>query len=437
MRIMFIVPRLSGGGAEKVIAGLSTRLSEKHKVWLITTLPNDGVEEYPVSNNIKLLNLDEYIKRSEPEQGPLAARINNSRPLRLARRAVNKVFPETVKKKESTTEKYIRVLGELKKKFRADCAISFLNSANYINAMSHGTEKCIVSVRSFLSGPYGPAEVRSEEGKEMVRSTFAKADQIVSVSEEIASELVKDFGADPEKTVALYNICDSQFIREKGNGALSADEEKLFAGHYPIYSTMGRMTEKKGQWHLIRAFSEVVKKYPKALLCILGREGKETENVYGLLKKCVKAFGLEKNVLFLGFHFDPYRFVSRGTAFVMSSFNEGFPNSIAEAMALGLPVISTDCSSGPREILAPETDCVIKTDDLELAEYGILVPQCSVNKLTSEPLEREEEILAKAMLLLAEDEELRKRYSQQGIKRTADFSPQKILSAWEELINKA
>ena len=116
------------------------------------------------------------------------------------------------------------------------------------------------------------------------------------------------------------------------------------------------------------------------------------------------------------------------------ALNEGFPNALIEAMALGLPVISSDCSSGPREILAPDTDCLAKATTVSVEQFGLLVPVCSGKRLVTEPLEAEEEILAEAMCRVMEDDALRERLSAASVDRARQLSSDVFLSKWEEVV---
>jgi glycosyltransferase involved in cell wall biosynthesis len=132
-------------------------------------------------------------------------------------------------------------------------------------------------------------------------------------------------------------------------------------------------------------------------------EGETRPNLEGLSKK----LDSEKNVIFPGFLNNPFKLMANSTAFVLSSRYEGFPNVLIEAMALGLPVISTDCPTGPREILGD-------------GEYGLLVEN------------EDSQALAKAMLKVALDMELRKRLSYQSSKRVKDFSHIEMVRKYEQ-----
>jgi len=100
-------------------------------------------------------------------------------------------------------------------------------------------------------------------------------------------------------------------------------------------------------------------------------------------------------------------------------------------------VIATDFRSGAREILAPDTDYRYQIKDtVEVSEYGILTPVCSGNKkLVSEDLEREEKLLADAMLRLVEDSSMRMHYSEQSKKRARDFEIQKQVEQWLSILD--
>ena len=114
------------------------------------------------------------------------------------------------------------------------------------------------------------------------------------------------------------------------------------------------------------------------------------------LENYTKELDISHNVVFLGFQSNPFKYLSRATVFVLSSLWEGFGNVIIEAMACGIPVISTRCPSGPDEIITNEVN-------------GLLVPVGDMNAL------------AKAILRLLEDESLRKRIAEAGRKRAEDF----------------
>ena len=105
-------------------------------------------------------------------------------------------------------------------------------------------------------------------------------------------------------------------------------------------------------------------------------------------------------------------------------------------MACGLPVISSDCKSGPREILAPSTDISQCAEDIEYAEYGILTPAFSGKKLKMlEPLEKSEEKLRDAMVKILTDDQMHKRMSKKSLDRAQAFDVTNIIKEWDFLKN--
>ena len=132
-------------------------------------------------------------------------------------------------------------------------------------------------------------------------------------------------------------------------------------------------------------------------------------------RRILSDLGMGDKVVFCGFETNPFKYVSRSDCFVLSSEVEGFPNVLIEALACGKPVISTDCSSGPRELLAPATDLHHRAiNNYEIGEYGILTP---VNDITA---------LAAAMKKMYEDESLRKQFEARAAGRAQQFDVDEI-----------
>jgi glycosyltransferase involved in cell wall biosynthesis len=130
----------------------------------------------------------------------------------------------------------------------------------------------------------------------------------------------------------------------------------------PVILAVGRLVKQKDFDTLIRAFGLVRKERP-ARLMVLG-EGREREKLLALIKN----LGLEQDVTLHGFVENPFKYIKHAAVFVLSSLWEGFGNVIVEAMALGTPVVATECPSGPSEIL-------------EEGKWGRLVPPGDVDAL--------------------------------------------------------
>jgi N-acetylgalactosamine-N,N'-diacetylbacillosaminyl-diphospho-undecaprenol 4-alpha-N-acetylgalactosaminyltransferase len=140
------------------------------------------------------------------------------------------------------------------------------------------------------------------------------------------------------------------------------------------------------------------------------------------LKKLAEKLGIQDRVSFEGFQKDVNSYLSHSDCFVFSSDYEGFGNVIIEALNAGLPVISTDCPSGPREILSPGSDPgKYITNSIEFAPYGILTP---VGK---------EEYLAEAMIKIMNDGLLRQQYKERAVLRSRDFDLQQTVKKYFDL----
>ncbi len=143
------------------------------------------------------------------------------------------------------------------------------------------------------------------------------------------------------------------------------------------------------------------------------------------------------DVYFLGFQKNPFKFISRSSIFVFTSLWEGFPNALIEAMACGIPVVSSDCRSGPREILAPDTDFECEAKDPEFAQYGVLMPVFDGEfKGAGDPLSREEEIWVETLSKMLTHRDIIELYSREVLKRASQFHIQFIANQWRDLIEK-
>jgi glycosyltransferase involved in cell wall biosynthesis len=178
----------------------------------------------------------------------------------------------------------------------------------------------------------------------LVRWFYPWADAIVAISQGVAEDLSSLTGLPLERIQVIYNPVVTPKLLEKATEKIA---HPWFApGEPPIILGVGRLTKQKDFPTLIRAFALVRQRYP-ARLMILGK-GEERLS----LETLVQRLGLEEEVFFCGFVQNPYSYMAQASVFVLSSAWEGFGNVLVEAMAVGTPVVSTDCKSGPAEILA-------------------------------------------------------------------------------------
>jgi len=390
--ILIIIPTLSGGGAEKVAANLSKVLSKKYNLYLII-FQNEITYDY----SGKIINLGLMGK--------------------------NNFFS-----KLSVFLKRIIKLKKIKKKYNIDLSISFLDSGNIVNIISKYKDKTILSIRNFKSKENNG--VYSKIYAFMIKKLFNKANKIVSISDLAKEDLINNFNIKRDKIITIYNPYDLDDIDNKQKEKIENEYKKIF--EKPTIITAGRLHYQKAHWSLIKSFYIAKKDIKNLQLVILGKGDLEKD-----LKKLCKDLNLENSVHFLGYQINPYKYIKNADIFVLSSLYEGFPNALVEAMSCGKPVISTDCPSGPREILAPDTDIFKKSKNIEYAKYGILIPEL-INKMSFDPddINEKEIIMANAIKKLITDKSLSEKYSKLGKERVKDFEIFKISQKWIDLIDK-
>lgn len=253
----------------------------------------------------------------------------------------------------------------------------------------------------------------------LIRLFFNKADKIVCVSRVAAKDLADNFGVKKDKIRVIYNPLNVKEIERLVSQSLEPEYEGIFGN--PVIITAGRLTRQKNQQFLIRAFEEAKKTIKEARLVILGEGELGPE-----LRQLAKDLDLENSIHFLGWQENPFKFLSKSKVFILSSIWEGLPYAVLEAMACGLPIISADCQSGPREILAPGSNMNWQAEDIEQADYGILTPP-PCGKSNSERK------LSEAIVKLLSDEQLLSNLSQKSKQRAGDFDIKQIIKQWDFL----
>jgi glycosyltransferase involved in cell wall biosynthesis len=172
---------------------------------------------------------------------------------------------------------------------------------------------------------------------------YPKADIVIAVSEGVAADLSTSIGLSKDRIATIYNPVVTSEMIEKSLESIHHDW--FIEGAPPVILGAGRLVEQKDFHTLLRAFSRVRRQIQTRLI-ILG-DGRQKEELQELAGK----LGVSEHVLFPGFASNPYPYMVKSAVFVLSSKWEGLPSSLIEALACGCPVVSTDCHSGPMEIL--------------------------------------------------------------------------------------
>ncbi|MCS6782347.1 MAG: glycosyltransferase [Gloeomargarita sp. SKYBB_i_bin120] len=340
-------------------------------------------------------------------------------------------------------------LKELKKRMNVCLSVSLLEPANLLNILTKGKDKVILSFHNYYSLELCE-DVYTKDSKFdrkvtlllyklVMKSVYNRADLMVAVSKVLRTDLIRNFGIDNRKLITIYNPISLSKIQRNMLEPLG-EYQKIFSS--PTLLNMGRLTQQKGQWHLLRMLRELKKSFPELKLVILG-EGELKDSLVDFsrslgLRTCawdIEGLEQDADVYLVGFQKNPFKFIARSTLFVFPSLWEGLPNAILEAMACGLPIVSADCKSGPREILAPETDPEYETKEPELARYGILMPVLGTRySMMNEPLDEKEKTWVKTLAELLRNEALRKSYSERSIERAKNFDMQKLVGDWKRLL---
>lgn len=370
-RIVFVINSLSTGGAERVL------------MTVMANAPSDAWD-------LHLVLLDTLEEHRVPPKGVTVHRLD----------AACKVGPS------------IRQLHRKLKELQPHLVVSFLVRANIaavISAKRLGVP-VVISERAQLSthleGKRGGW--RATASKVPPRLIYPQADHIIAVSEGVREDLIERFGVKARRVTSIPNPYDVDRIQQDGHQASEIPLPQRFM------VSVGRLVESKGFADLIDAYAMA---RPAMPLVILG-EGPERD----ALATRAETLGMQDRIQFGGYVRNPFAVVSRADLFVSASHCEGFPNALAEAMALGVPVVATDCPSGPAELL--DEVAATGTRDVYAARHGLMTP-------VGKPA-----ILAKALEQMS-DELMRREYARRARSRIADFGVARITERYWAVFEQA
>lgn len=323
--ILFVINSLAGGGAERVlttILGGSERWTARYDLHLALLDREPGAYRSPA--HVTMHQLD----------------------------ARHRLGPSIVQ------------LRSLVRRLRPAATLSFLTRANVANAaaMFGSGRPWLVSERVNTSAHLGHGRA-AVAARAMVRLAYPRATHVIAVSEGVVNDLTHNFGVRQSRISAIANPVDHDRIAE-----LAAEPSGIAVTGDDVVAA-GRLVPAKNFAMLLSAFA--ASGVPGRL--VLMGEGPERAALEALAQR----LGIAERVLMPGFVANPFAVLSRARLFAMSSNAEGFPNGLVEAMACGLPVIATNCASGPSEILAnTPREAIIGTKPVEA---GALVPPCDAD----------------------------------------------------------
>lgn len=389
--LMLMVPMLHQGGFERVCVTTARLMQDYYNVYILIFSSKDI--NYDVSG-LEVIDINVPAKKG------------------IANKIIN-VIKRVVKTRN------------IKKKLDINIAYSFGSSANYVNVLSRRKEKVLTGLRCQTD----------MENEKQVSLFCDRSDQVLSCSKEIMRQLHSDYSYD--KSSYIYNPLDVDDISKKGAEPVS---DYPFTDEDEVIACMGRNDYIKGIWHLVKAFSVVAQKNPKARLMVLGAGD------WNGYKELAKRLGVGDKVFFPGVKKNPFAYVSKADLYVCSSNHEGFPNAVLEAMALKKPIISADCKTGPREILLSEEqyEKLIKekpdgssTKEVIYGNHGILVPDmCEKVDMDPANITDDEKALGFEIFSLLADKEELERYAEKAYERALVYTPERYKESIHNILKR-
>ncbi|WP_339226563.1 glycosyltransferase [Oceanobacillus sp. FSL K6-2867] len=361
-RVLFFIYQMGGGGAARTLLNILNNIDRSKFIPILVTLQYDGSYEKYLETDVKFIKL-------------------KTKRLRSA------IFP----------------LAKVIREEKADIVFSTIPNYNTIailgNFFSFTGAKNIVREAAFLGGsPAADFKLR------LYGLLYKLSSRVIALSNGVKENIVKRYKVKREKINVIYNPVDIERIRTNiKEGILPQEHQTIFNGNEKVIITAGRLVQDKDQQTLIKAFADVSRSIDVKLV-ILG-EGE----LGGELKQLAEKLGVAHKVFFLGFQQNPYIYFAHADVFVLTSKREGFGHVLSEALATGIPVVSTKAYPGAEEVL-------------NAGEYGLM---CEIGNA--------EQIAEKIYETLTWTEDRRDHAIKKGLERVNTFRAQKIVKQYEDV----
>lgn len=368
MRLLIFIYSLGSGGAERVVANLANHWGTKGWEIIIVTMTSTDADSYKLHSGIKRIGLE-----LTSDGGNLFSR-----------------FWKNIRR--------VKALRCILRETQPDIALAMMSTANVTLALAaRGLPNvcAIGSERTFP--PQVPLGVIRET---LRRNTYGQLAAVVALTQECARWIGEHSLA--RKIPVISNPACwplPEHGKKKCRSEVCSPERRLLLA-------VGRLSKEKNFETLIDVFSNLAQRHPDWDLVILGeggdRRGLETQ---------VEAKKLGKRVFLPGCIGNVGDWYEQADLYVMTSHFEGFPNTLAEALAHGLPAVSFNCDTGPRDIIRHGVD-------------GLLVPPGDSRELMF------------ALDQIMADSQLRRRFAARATDARERFSIEKIASLWEDLFDQ-
>lgn len=336
MKLVILLYSLGAGGAERITSLLLENLAKEYAITLVLL---EDIQHYP-------LNVQKII---------------------LGRNRTTESGIKKLLKLPLLAFKYRKIIQD------CEISLSLMTRPNYINILAgmlckltRKNPKILICERSYPSKQYGYSNLSSTINRKLITLLYNKADKISANSPQNLADLVENFGIAQKKITLLLNFFDLNKINAQSREDSTLKEQILSSkarGRFAFVS-IGRLDSGKNHRLLVDCMQYFK---DKADLFIFGEGEKRNE-----LEAQILSLGLESCVHLLGRTPNPYAPLSVADCFVFASNHEGFPNVLVESLALGIPLLTTDCA--PKEILEPLGEFIDNQKHCEICKGGILVP---------------------------------------------------------------
>ncbi len=292
-------------------------------------------------------------------------------------------------------------LRKIKKTFRPDISISVLNCCSRTSVLSGGKDIKIGQFRA-------PVEQKAGRINDILDRLsfylfFGRLDKLYCVSKEVENSIKRNFKhIKNEKIETVYNLFNKEKIIVLSNYKTSAEiNPSSFT-----FASVGRIERIKGQERIIRALSLFPTQLRRKVKLIFIGETNITynnQNYYQSLLDLITELKLEEQVLFVGHQDNPYSYLAKSDCFILSSYEEGLPGSLIEALILKKPVVSTNCSLGVWEIMDAQDQYDNALDTWFKTECGYITSNLSKTKDDEFSKEKDSRNLSQVMRLVMDN----------------------------------
>jgi glycosyltransferase involved in cell wall biosynthesis len=336
-RVLFLLPSLAGGGAERVFSSLLRHLDHDHFELHLAVLNAGGAYWHDVPDHVAIHDL------------------------KISR--VRYALPSVV-----------RLVWTL----RPHTILSTLGYMNLVLILGKPLlprfTKVLVRETTMISTFLQEETKHPRFWGRVYRYLYGRASKVVCSSEAMVNDMVEHLKVPREKLVRIYNPLDVESVRRcaKIGG-------NPYRGRGPHLIAAGRLSREKGFDILLDAMPMILEHFPNAQLAILGEGPSRAQ-----LMRQAEGLGLNEEVQFLGFEQNPWRYIGNADLFVLPSRYEGLPNVLLEALALGVRVVAADCPGAIREIQASGAEMVLVPQENPVALAEAIVSICRSPKISSD-----------------------------------------------------